>query len=55
MDRKDDRHAMWIDLDQDGVFEGGYGQMEHPGMRFLILMVELLLMLIRIGHLEPGH
>ena len=30
-------------------------QMEHPGMRFLILMVDLILMLIRIGHLEPGH
>ena len=25
MDQKDDRHAMWIDLDQDGVFEGGSG------------------------------
>ena len=25
MDNKDDRHAMWIDLDQDGVFEGGSG------------------------------
>ena len=57
MDRKDDRHAMWIDLDQDYLVSSKVvlEQMEHPVMKFLIRMVELLLMLMRIGHLEPGR
>ena len=35
MDRKDDRHAMWIDLDQDGVFEGGSGTNGASGNEIL--------------------
>ena len=28
--QKDDRHAMWIDRDQDGVFEGGSLEQMEP-------------------------
>ena len=35
MDQKDDRHAMWIDLDQDGVFEGGSGTNGASGNEIL--------------------
>ena len=35
MDQKDDRHAMWIDLDQDGVFEGGSGTNGSAGNEIL--------------------
>ena len=35
MDNKDDRYAMWIDLDQDGVFEGGSGTNGSAGNEIL--------------------
>ena len=34
MDRKDDRHAMWLDLDQDGVFRVGPAPMVPQVTKF---------------------